>query len=411
MTSQKIIRSYLSIVSVFTLSASVIWGINTLFLLDAGLNIFEVFLANAAFTVGNFIFEIPTGVIADSLGRRVSFILCVMTLCVTTIGYLMLAWMGAGVGLFMLFSVFMGLGFTFYSGAIEAWLVDGLKSTGYTQPLEKVFSLGSIVSSSAMLLGTVGGGFLGNIDLSYPYILRSALLLIAIFQGIFFMKEIGFEIQPLKLKDVNSKAIGIFKKSIKYGWKQPCIRLLMLGAIFQTGLLIWAFYAAQPYFLLLLGRNAIWVAGVIAALISLSIIVGNLLVKPLSNICGKRSVLLLFSGGVQVFSIIGVGLSDSFYIALVFLIIYTGALGVIQPIRQAFIHELIHSSERATIISFDSMFGNFGGIIGQTGLGYLAKQASYSIAYVVGGIGITLVLPLMGKLKKIGASVDELKNT
>ena len=64
MNAQSIIRNYLFISSIYTLSASIIWGINTLFLLEAGLDIFEVFLANSAFAAGSFLFEIPTGIVA-----------------------------------------------------------------------------------------------------------------------------------------------------------------------------------------------------------------------------------------------------------------------------------------------------------------------------------------------------------
>lgn len=70
MHSQQIIRSYYVIAGLYTLSASLIWGVNTLFLLDAGLNIFEVFVANALFSAGMALFEIPTGVLADTRGRR-----------------------------------------------------------------------------------------------------------------------------------------------------------------------------------------------------------------------------------------------------------------------------------------------------------------------------------------------------
>ena len=52
MSAQRVIRTYLAIAGVYTLSASLIWGVNTLFLLDAGLSVFEVFVANAAFTAG-----------------------------------------------------------------------------------------------------------------------------------------------------------------------------------------------------------------------------------------------------------------------------------------------------------------------------------------------------------------------
>ena len=54
-----------------TLAASFIWGINTLFLLDAGLSNLEAFSANAFFTAGMMIFKIPTGIVADTWGSRI----------------------------------------------------------------------------------------------------------------------------------------------------------------------------------------------------------------------------------------------------------------------------------------------------------------------------------------------------
>src|SRR5205807_6164798 len=87
MDPKRVIRSYLTISALFTLSASLIWGINTLFLLHAGLTIFEVFVANAAFTAAMALFEIPTGVVADTRGRRASFLLSEATLAVGTLAY------------------------------------------------------------------------------------------------------------------------------------------------------------------------------------------------------------------------------------------------------------------------------------------------------------------------------------
>ena len=63
---------YLYLIFGNTLAASFIWGINTIFLLDAGLSNFQAFLANAFFTAGMVMFEVPTGIIADTFGRRVS---------------------------------------------------------------------------------------------------------------------------------------------------------------------------------------------------------------------------------------------------------------------------------------------------------------------------------------------------
>ena len=150
-----------------------IWGVNTLFLLGAGLSFFEVFVANAAFSAGMVLFEVPTGVVADTLGRRVSFLLSLVVLSATTLLYVALAQVGAGVVAFSVVSVAMGLGFTFYSGAMEAWLVDALAVTGFTGALDSVFARGQQITGAAMLVCTVAGGLLGQIDLSIPYVVRA----------------------------------------------------------------------------------------------------------------------------------------------------------------------------------------------------------------------------------------------
>src|SRR5438477_10044193 len=81
-------RTYLALTLLSTLAASFIWGINTLFLLDAGLNNVQAFGANACFTAGEVIFEIPTGVVADTWGRRASYLLGAATLLLSTLLYL-----------------------------------------------------------------------------------------------------------------------------------------------------------------------------------------------------------------------------------------------------------------------------------------------------------------------------------
>src|SRR5689334_25061270 len=81
-------RTYLVLTLFSTLAASFIWGINTLFLLDAGLSNTQAFTANAFFTAGEVVFEVPTGVVADTWGRRRSYLLGSATLLVTTLLYL-----------------------------------------------------------------------------------------------------------------------------------------------------------------------------------------------------------------------------------------------------------------------------------------------------------------------------------
>src|SRR5919201_5321134 len=86
--AKRVQMTYLLLTALTTLPASFIWGINTLFLLDAGLSNVEAFAANAFFTAGQVIFEVPTGVVADTRGRRASFLLGTVTLLASTLLYL-----------------------------------------------------------------------------------------------------------------------------------------------------------------------------------------------------------------------------------------------------------------------------------------------------------------------------------
>ena len=81
MTSRQVILTYRAMAGLYTLAASLIWGVNTLFLLDAGLDILGVFIANATFTASMAVFEIPTGVVADTVGRRLSFLVPHTNVC------------------------------------------------------------------------------------------------------------------------------------------------------------------------------------------------------------------------------------------------------------------------------------------------------------------------------------------
>src|SRR3972149_1655721 len=78
---------YLVLTLFNTLATSFIWGINTLFLLDAGLSNAQAFLANAFFTIGQVLFEVPTGIVADLKGRRNSYLLGTVPLSVATLLY------------------------------------------------------------------------------------------------------------------------------------------------------------------------------------------------------------------------------------------------------------------------------------------------------------------------------------
>ena len=391
----RLVRRYYMYGGLYTLAASIIWGVNTLFLLDAGLSISEVFIANAAWAAGTMIFEIPTGVVADTVGRRISFLLSLVVLAITTLVYVGLAQVGGGLVAFAVVSVLIGLGFTFYSGAMEAWLVDGLRFHGYDGELDRVFSRGQMVSGAAMLVGTVGGGLLGQIDLAIPFLVRTGLLLVLLVLAFIGMHDLGFEPRHVPLREIPAEAAKIGRAGVRFGWHHRSLRLLMLATAVQMGVFAWAWYAWQPYFLELLGQDLVWVAGVVAALLAISMMLGNGIVGIVTRWCGRRTTLFLWAGGVFSIALIGVGVVDSFVPAVALLFLGGVALGAQMPVRQAFVHNVVPSEQRATVVSFDSMISGGGSVVGQIGLGALSDRQGFSVGYVVGGLVTLLAMPLL----------------
>ena len=406
MTTERITRSYMVLIGTYTLAASLIWSVNTLFLLESGLSITEVFLANAAFSAGMVIFEIPTGVVADTLGRRVSYLLSVVILAATTVLYLVAAQVGAGIVVFVVVSIFMGLGFTFYSGALEAWVVDGLHSVASERSLDSVFARGQQVSGSAMFVGTIIGGFLGQVDLALPFIARTAVLVIVFGVAFTLMHDMGFEPRPLSIGDIPAQMRKQAAVGIGAGWGDKSLRLLMISASVRGVFLGRAFYASQPYFLELLDRDAVWIVGLITAGASLATIAGNQIVELVSRRCARRTTMLIGAGAASSVSGIAIGLTSSFTLALVSLFVISAAMGVISPVRQAYLHAVTARENRATVVSFDAMVSSIGGVGGQVGLGAIADARSYSAGYVVGGATTALSLPVLWLLRRRGGAAD-----
>jgi MFS family permease len=322
------------------------------------------------------------------------------------LGYVGVAAVGGSLFLFSVMSIVLGLGYTFYSGAVEAWLVDALNATGYSGELDHVFARGSMVSGVAMLIGSIGGGLLGTVNLSLPFLARAGLLAIVFVIAFFTMHDLGFSPRAMKIAKMPAEMNRIARDSIAYGWQKQPVRLLMIAGFIQAIFIAWGFHAWQPYFLDLLGADLPWVAGVISALVALAVVGGNSIVDWATRYCGRRTTLLLWAAGIQTLAAIGVGLVGSFWLAVALYLIVMAAMGVWGPVRQAYMHQVIPSEQRASVISFDSMVSSGGSAVGQLGLGRLAQNQSISAGYVVGGLALTLVLPVVARLRRLDEPAD-----
>jgi MFS family permease len=403
---EEVQRTYLSLMLGNTLAASFIWGINTIFLLDAGLSNLEAFAANAFFTAGMVLFEVPTGVVADTVGRRASYLLGTVTLTVSTLLYVLLWQIEASFALWAIASILLGLGFTFFSGAVEAWLVDALKATGFTGEMEAVFGRGQVMTGIGMLVGSVAGGVVAQVtNLGVPFVLRAVVLAVMFAVAFRLMHDIGFT--PEKGERPLAEMRKIAAASIDFGWRVPAVKWLMLESAFTGGVGIYAFYALQPYLLELYGDpEAYTIAGLTAAIVAGAQIAGGMAAPHIRRRFHRRTSALIATAGLSTLTLVGIGLIESFWVVLGLIVIWGLLFAAASPIRQAYINGLIPSRQRASILSFDSMMSSTGGVWAQPVLGRAADVWSYGSSYLISAGISAFAIPFLALSRREDAPAD-----
>ncbi|MGW9167592.1 MFS transporter [Agromyces sp. NPDC055658] len=394
-TARRVQSVYFTLLIGNTLAASFIWGVNTLFLLDAGLSNLEAFAANAFFSVGMVIFEVPTGVVADTLGRRMSYLLGTITLAATTAMYYWLWVIEAPFWAWAVVSVLLGLGFTFFSGATEAWLVDALTATGYTGSLERVFGRGTALSGAAMFIGSITGGAVAQAtDLGVPFIMRAGVLVIMFVVAALLMHDLGFT--PAGRAHPLQATKTVFKASLTYGLGRPPVRYLMLASFFTTGVGFYVFYALQPYLVELWGdEEAYSIAGLAAAILSGAQVIGGYLAPWVRRRFRRRTTTVLLSLVVSTGVLVALGLNRSFWLALLLLVLWGLVDAAAGPVRRAYLNDMIPSAQRATVLSFDSLLGSAGGAVIQPVLGRSADLWGYPGSLLVSSAFQVLAVPFI----------------
>jgi MFS family permease len=394
-----------------TLAASLIWGINTIFLLDAGLSNLEAFTANAFFTAGMVVFEVPTGIVADTAGRRLSYLLGTVTLAGSTLLYVGLWEIEGPFWAWAVASMLLGLGFTFFSGAVEAWLVDALTATGFTGTVESVFARGQIVSGIAMLGGSVAGGFIAEqTSLAVPFVLRGVILAVMFGVAFALMHDLGFT--PEKGGSIPSEVRKVASASVEYGWRVSAVKWLMLESLAMGGVGIYAFYAMQPYLLELWGDpQAYQIAGLVAAIVAGAQICGGIAAPWIRRQFTRRTSALILIAVLNVVTLGLIGLADSFWPVLGLIVVWGLLFAAAMPIRQTYLNGMIPSRQRATILSFDSLMGSSGGVWTQPLLGRAADVWGYAPSYLMGAGISALAVPFLALSRREKAPADSLDLT
>jgi hypothetical protein len=304
-------------------------------------------------------------------------------------------------------SLALGLGFTFFSGAVEAWLVDALHATGFDGELEDVFGRGQMVGGAAMLTGSLAGGVIAQeVSLGAPFILRAAVLAVMFVVAFRLMFDIGFTAEKGGNPLVEMRKIA--SASIEYGWRVPAVKWLMMQALVTGGIGIYGFYALQPYLLDLYGDpHAYVIAGLSAAIVAGAQILGGICAPYIRARFKRRTSALLLTAALSSLALVGLGTFESFWAAIGFAVVWALLFAATMPIRQAYMNGLIPSRQRATILSFDSLMSSSGGVWAQPALGRAADAWGYPPTYLISAGVSLLALPFIALSRRENAAADE----
>ncbi|MBI4099369.1 hypothetical protein HY442_02490 [Candidatus Parcubacteria bacterium] len=383
--AQRTIRAYLILGALFTGSISFIVATYVLFLISRGLNLFEVNLVNAVFMVTLFVVEVPTGAVADTWGRKASFIAA----CVLLGSGMFLYYVSHSFWGFVLAEAVAAVGSTCATGAFQAWLVDTLRHHGYTGPLDQVFVREQQVKELATISGAVAGAYLGKLDLALPWFMGGVMFMATAVVAALVMREEYFERKRLTLDAGLGSMRQTIAASARYGFGHKEVRfLLLLGFALafatQAPNMQW-----QPRFAAHLGDRALlgwlWVA------MSLSLFLGASVAKWFLRQARNEPRHALLAA--QVFAGSGILLAGAgtwFPTVIAFFLWHEVGRGVYRPLKDAYLNQNVLSSERATLLSFEAMANHVGSLLGLIVSGWVAEYGSIRAAWVLSGLLLVL---------------------
>ncbi|MCD7034374.1 MFS transporter [Metabacillus sp. GX 13764] len=352
----------------------VVFTVNAIyFIKEAGLNPFQLVLVGTMMEVSIMLFEVPTGFIADRVSRKASV---VIGMFIVGAAHLLEGAIPSFWAIALAYGIW-GLGYTFFSGAEEAWIADEEKGEG----LQKLFLTGSQFAS----LGNFAGIF-ASVALSFLFSVQTAILLAGgafLVFGIWlaiFMPEHHFE----KMERNDTSPFHQFAAVVKSGYQTvrgSTILFAMAGISLMWGLAsegfdrLWEIHLIQG--LKLTESSAVLWFGIINAvafLLHIAVVQGiqrrgeELREQQLIGLLGAMNILLVLS--MMVFALAG-----QFWLAIASYWSCALLRGLNHPLYSIWLNQKLESKGRATMLSLFGQLDAIGQIAGGPVVGLIALSS------------------------------------
>lgn len=354
---------------------------------EVGMSPLQLTIVGMVLEAAAFLFEIPTGIVADVYSRRLSIIIgvCLMGLASTLEGLIPV------VGPILMVQALWGIGFTFTSGATDAWIVDEIGE----ERARRAFVRAAQAAQIGALLGIMLSVGLGSIQLNLPIWLGGLLTIGLGLLLIPIMRETGFHPTPREDRSSWGQMWYTFAAGRRAVSARPIlITILAVGTIIGAageGLdRLWQYHFEASFVIPSIGglTPLVWFGIISVAAMLLSIVATELLDRRMPEITDRvaaRALLLIDS--LRLISLLVFALAGNFALAALAFCITSMLRTISGPLYNVWLNRNIPSPVRSTVLSMSGQLDSLGQIAGGPVFGALGN---FSIRLAMGAVGLVI---------------------
>lgn len=369
----------------------------------AGLTPMQLVLVGTTLEVSAFLFEIPTGVVADVFSRRLSIIIGYLMMGV---GFLVEAFFPAFLPI-LLAQVIWGVGYTFTSGATQAWITDEIGE----EKANPLFLRAARVGLSASLLGMGATIFIGAENAAMPILVGAIGVILIGIVLIFIMPETGFKPTPMEDRTTWQHMWHTFNEGVKSVRTRP--RLMnILGVGLFYGLYsegfdrLWVKHLLDTFEIpVLFGSNQVAFFTLLRILAAVFSILALRWVEKRVDSSSPLAIgraMMWVTGGI-ILAMLGFALSPLLLLTLCLYLTIDVLRDVRSPLQTAWINHKLDPQTRATVHSMTGQVDS----IGQIGGGSSALVARYFSVQAAIAFSALLLTPALGLVRRANSERGE----
>jgi MFS transporter, DHA3 family, tetracycline resistance protein len=358
----------------------------------AGLTPVQLILVGTALEISAFVFEVPTGIVADVYSRRLSIIIGYVLM---GLGFLVEGFFPAFLPI-LLAQVIWGLGYTFTSGATQAWITDEIGE----EEANRLFLRGMQVGLFASLIGMGASMLVGANNVAMPLRVGSLGVILIGITLAFIMPETGFHPTPREDRNTWQHMWHTFNQGIKAVRSRPrLMNIVFIGlfyGLYSEGFdRLWVKHLLDHFELpVIFGNNqvaffaALRVTGTILTILAVRFVEKRVdSTRPLAI---GRAVLVV-TGAISI-ALLGFALSPLLFLSLSLYLVINVLRNVQIPLQTAWINQKLDSQVRATVHSMFGQVDAIGQVMGGPVVAVIASVGSAVASLVTSGLLLTPAL-------------------